>query len=177
MNRRYAIRQILAVSAGVVLVPSCLEDRTKASFLLKNYQLTADQEILLSELAETIIPKSDTPGAKDLYAHQFVMMMMDDCASKDDQQKFVSGLNSFAEFARKKSGTPFAKAGPEQRKRVLEELESRTDDKSDERSFYRKMKGLTVRAYTTSQHYLTNVQVYELVPGRWSGCVPLKQSA
>jgi hypothetical protein len=177
MNRRHAIRQILTVSAGVVLIPSCLGDRTKASFLLKNYQLTAGQEELLAELAEAIIPKTDTPGAKDIYAHQFVMKMMDDCASPEEQQQFVRGLDAFAEYARKKAGVDFKKASAAQRAGVLEEFEKNKEGKADEVVFYKAVKGLTLRAYTSSQFFLTKVQVYELVPGRWSGCVPVKNQA
>ena len=33
------------------------------------------------------------------------------------------------------------------------------------------MKGLTVQAYTSSQYYLTNVQVYKLVPGKFISSV------
>lgn len=177
MNRRYAIRQMVAVSAGMLILPSCLDDRTKASFLLKNFELTAKQENLLAELAETIIPKTTSPGAKDIYAHQFVMKMMDDCAGKEDQLKFVSGLAAFEKFAKEKAGASFLEADHVQRSRVLEELEKQKPEDSEQAAFYRKVKGLTIRAYTSSKYYLTKVQVYELVPGRWHGCVPVKASA
>ena len=177
MNRRYAIRQILVGSAGMLIVPSCLEDRTKASFLLKNYELTGEQEKLLAELAEAIIPKTTTPGAKDIYAHQFVMKMMDDCASKEDQQKFVKGLDAFSSFAKKNAGTAFLDATTTKRAEIMKAIEDIKPEESEAAAFYKKMKGLTIRAYTSSKFYLTQVQVYELVPGRWSGCVPVKQSA
>jgi hypothetical protein len=177
MNRRYVIRQALVVSAGMLIVPACMEDRTKASFLLKNYVISSEQEMLLAEIAETIIPKTSSPGAKDIYAHQFAMKMMDDCASKEDQQKFVRGLEAFEKFSKNKVGSSFLKATPKQRSVILDEYEKMKTDDSDEASFYRQMKVLTIRAYTSSQFYLTRVQVYELVPGRWHGCVPVKQSA
>jgi hypothetical protein len=177
MNRRYAIRQILVASAGMIIVPSCMEDRTKASFLLKNYEITSDQENTLAELAETIIPKTSSPGAKDVYAHQFAMKMIDDCAGKEEQQRFVNGLKAFQKFSEQKLGSTFLAATPQQRISVIEEMEKMKPDASEEVLFYRKMKGLTIRAYTSSQFYLTQVQVYELVPGRWSGCVPVKLSA
>lgn len=161
----------------MLIVPSCLEDRTKASFLLNNYELTGEQEKMLAELAETLIPKTSTPGAKDIYAHQFVMKMMDDCASKEDQQKFVKGLDAFNSFAKKNAGTSFMEASASKRKEVLKAMEALKPEESEAAAFYKKMKGLTIRAYTSSKFYLTQVQVYELVPGRWSGCVPVKQSA
>lgn len=177
MNRRYAIRQILVASAGMFIVPSCMEDRTKASFLLKNYVISGEQEKMLAELAETIIPKTSSPGAKDVYAHQFAMKMMDDCASKEEQQKFVNGMVAFEKFSEKKAGKSFLESTPQQRSSILEDLEKMKSGESEELSFYKKMKSLTIRAFTSSQFFLTQVQVYELVPGRWHGCVPVKQSA
>lgn len=161
----------------MLLIPSCLEDRSKASFLLKNYELTGEQETLLAELAEAIIPKTSSPGAKDIYAHQFVMKMMDDCASKEDQQNFVKGLDAFSKFAKDQAGTSFPESNATQRAEILKAIEGFKPEDSVAAGFYRKMKNLTTRAYTSSQFYLTQVQVYELVPGRWSGCVPVKQSA
>jgi hypothetical protein len=177
MDRRYAIKQILVASAGMILVPSCMGDRTKASFLLKNYAVTGEQEKMLAELAETIIPRTATPGAKDVYAHQFAMKMMDDCASKEDQEKFVKGIEAFSAFSKKNSGKDFLEASAAQRATILQELEKRKEDGSDEGKFYRRMKSLTIRGYTNSQYFLTEVQVYNMIPGKFKGCVPVKQSA
>jgi hypothetical protein len=177
MNRRHAIRQILVGSAGILIVPSCLEDRTKASFLLKNYELTGEQEKMLAELAETLIPKTSTPGAKDVYAHQFVMTMIDDCASKEDQLKFIKGLDAFNNFTKRNTGSSFLEASMSKRAEILKAMEDNKPENSEAAAFYKRMKSLTIRAYTSSKFYLTQVQVYELVPGRWHGCVPVNQSA
>ena len=176
LTRRTAIKQLLVVSTGILLVPSCMEDRTKGSFLLKNYSLSAAQENLLAEIAEAIIPKTSTPGAKDVYAHQFVMKMMDDCATKEEQQNFVKGLDAFADFAEKTAGTSFMKATPVQRSSVLEAIEKKKSEESDEAKFYRRMKSLTVRGYTSSQYFLTQVQVYNIIPGSFKGCVPVSSN-
>ncbi len=69
MHRRSAIRCFLAGSAGVILLPACLHDKRKSSVILKNISLTGDQEDMLADLAETIIPRTDTPGARDISAH------------------------------------------------------------------------------------------------------------
>lgn len=177
LTRRTAIKQLLVVSTGALLVPSCMEDRTKGSFLLKNYSLSASQENLLAEIAETIIPKTSTPGAKDVYAHQFVMKMMDDCATKEEQQNFVKGLDAFAAFAEKEAGVDFMKATPTQRSSVLEAIEKKAADERDETRFYRRMKSLTIRGYTSSQYFLTQVQVYNIIPGSFKGCVPVLPNA
>lgn len=141
--------------------------------LVKNISISTEQETLLAEIAETIIPKTTTPGAKDIYAHLFVLKMIDDCKTKEDQDKFVKGLSAFEKFPGSNSSPSFIRASPEERFSILNTLEKR-EEKDELQYFYRSMKGLTIQAYTTSQFYLTKVKIYELVPGRWHGCFPLK---
>ena len=107
LYRRSAIRQFLFVSAGMALIPSCLQDKSKPAVELKNFSISADQESLLAELSETIIPKTTSPGAKDISAHRFALKMMDDCSSKEDQEKFLAGLSAFEKQAEKISGKSF----------------------------------------------------------------------
>ncbi|WP_158638369.1 gluconate 2-dehydrogenase subunit 3 family protein [Panacibacter ginsenosidivorans] len=179
MNRRTAFKQLLFVSAGAALIPACMQDKNKASVILKNFSITAGQEQLLAELAETIIPKTDTPGAKDISAHLFALKMIDDCSSKEDQDKFLKGLTAFESYSNKQLGKSFTAATATERGKVLTELETQKDkdQKDDAAQFYGTVKKLTVHAYTSSQFYLTKVQVYELVPGRYHGCVPVKAGA
>ena len=121
-------------------------------------------------------PKTDTPGAKDISAHLFALQMIDDCYEKEDQQKFISGLKAFEEFSNKETGKSFVSSSAAERAALLTKLETNKDGKDDLSYFYKSVKRLTIQAYTTSKYFLTNVQVYELVPGRYHGCVPVKPS-
>jgi len=177
VSRRSVLKQMAITSAGLLLIPSCMQDRSKASILVKNFTINTDQEAMLAELSESIIPKTTTPGAKDVYAHLFALKMMDDCRSKEDQEKFVKGLEAFEVFAKEKNGKSFLKSDKAERTSILEVMEKEKDAKDDKHFFYSTMKRYTIQAYTTSKFYLTNVQVYEMVPSRWHGCVPVKQSA
>jgi len=177
ISRRTVLKQMIITSAGLWLIPSCTEEKSKASILVKNFSINTEQEAMLAELGESIIPKTTTPGAKDVYAHLFVLKMVDDCRSKDDQDQFVRGLGAFETFAKEKTGKSFLKASPAERNTLLEELEKNRDVKDDLHFFYFTAKRYTVQAYSSSEFYLTNVQVYEMVPSRYHGCVPVKQSA
>jgi hypothetical protein len=174
ITRRSAIRQFLFVSAGIAFLPSCIQDKSKPAVELKNFSISAEQENLLAELSEAIIPKTTSPGAKDISAHRFALKMMDDCRSKEDQQKFLAGLAAFEKQAEKISGKSFIKQSTEERKTVLQEMEKNKESKEDAVGFYRTMKRLTIQAYSSSEFFLTKVQVYELVPSRYHGCVPVK---
>jgi hypothetical protein len=100
--------------------------------------------------------------------------MLDDCYKKDDQQKFVRGLQAFEKRAKKELDRSFIEASPAERSSLLKGIESEKDSKDDLAFYYSTVKRLTIQAYTTSEYYMTNVQVYEMVPSRYHGCVPLK---
>ena len=174
VNRRSAIRQLFCVSAGALILPSCMEDKTKSAILLKNFSIDPEDEKSLEELMETILPKTSTPGAKDIYAHLFALKMLDDCYKKDDQRKFVNGLKQFQKTAKSELNASFLKATLPEKHALLRKIEADKESKDDLAYFYSTSKQLTIQAYTTSQYYLTKVQVYEMVPARYHGCVPVK---
>ena len=174
MNRRTVIRNVLVFSAGAALFPSCLHEEGKASIALKNIPVNGDEEKLLAALAETIIPSTDTPGAKDLSAHLFVLKMVDDCYKKEDQQKFMNGLKAFEKRVSQKSGKLFADCDESQRNEIVAALDGEKPGTDDLLFFYNAVKRLTVQAYTTSQFYMTKIANYKMIPGRFQGCVPVK---
>jgi len=176
MNRRAVIKNFLFVSAGVSLIPACMQDKGKASFLLKNISINGEQEKMLADLSQTIIPTTATPGAKELQSHLFMMMMVDDCYKKEDQDKFIKGMAAFEDLMQKRYSAGFIKLTPAQKKELLTDLEKKNNVPAEAVAFYKTAKRFTVQSFTSSQYYLTKVQVYEMVPGRYHGCVPVKKA-
>lgn len=174
VNRRSAIKQLLYVSAGMALLPACLQHTSRASLTLKHISVDGDQEKMLAELVETIIPATTTPGAKELSAHLFTLIMMDDCYKKEEQQQWLSGLKAFEQASKKLNGQSFLESTTTQRAALLTAMEAGRYNKDDVSFFYSTTKHLTIQAYTSSKYFLTKVNVYELVPARFKGCVPLK---
>jgi hypothetical protein len=177
MNRRSGIKTLLIISAGAAFLPSCLQEKKKSSLFLKNIKIDDKEEELLSELSETIIPKTDTPGAKDVSAHLFAIMMIDDCFPPDGRDKFKKGLNEFEELSKKKFGNSFTNCTPAQRTELIQSIENKNVIPENAGFFYNTMKRLTIQAFISSEYYLTKVQVYKLVPGKYYGCVPVTKKA
>jgi len=177
MDRRSSIKTLLILSAGTALLPSCLQEEKKASVSVKNYKINGNDEDLVASVSDTIIPGGKTPGAKDVGAYQFALMMVDDCSSPEEQQQFMKGLKEFDDFSKKTVGTSFTKATPGQRNKVLQAIEDKKDIPENVAFFYHTMRGLTLEAFTQSKYYLTQVHVYELVPGKFYGCVPVKKAS
>jgi hypothetical protein len=172
LNRREALKQFVFVSAGMALIPSCMQDRSKSSLLLKKINISSADESMLAELSETIIPKTKSPGAKDISAHLFVLKMVDDCTKKEDQEKFVKGLKEFNDLCKATVGKEFITCSADERSKVLTSIIAKKDEENDLNLFFKTVKRYTIQAYTSSDFFLTKVQVYELVPGRFHGCVP-----
>ena len=40
--------------------------------------------------------------------------------------------------------------------------------------FYQSTKKLTIQAYTTCEYYMTKIRGYNIIPGKFQGCIPLK---
>lgn len=175
-NRRVAIQQLLLIWAGVAFLPSCLHNEQKVSIPLKLIHIDPDEEILLSELAETILPKTDTPGAKELSAHLFVLKMVDDCMPKADQEKYLKGMQEFESYVQKKSGKSFVENDAAGKKAIVAELDQMKSPESALEFFFRSTKHLTVEAYTTCEYYLTKIRGYKMLPGKFQGCVPVKNA-
>jgi Gluconate 2-dehydrogenase subunit 3 len=175
-NRRVAIQQLLLIWSGVAFLPSCLNSEQKVSIPLKLIHIDPNEEILLSELAETILPKTDTPGAKELSAHLFVLKMVDDCMPKADQEKYLKGMKEFESYVEKKTGKTFVENDVTGRNAIVAELDQRKSTESAMEFFFRNTKSLTVEAYRTCEYYLTKIRGYKMLPGKFQGCVPVKNA-
>ena len=171
-SRRTALKQLALVSLGMALVPSCMEDRSKASLLLKSLKISPADEAMLAELCEIIIPKTNTPGAKDISAHLFVLKMVDDCSPKDQQEVFIKGMEEFKKICKETTGKSLVDCNAEERQKITDLLLAMKTEDVPLVQFLGMVKGRTIQAYTSSEFYLTKVKVYELVPGRYQGCVP-----
>jgi hypothetical protein len=173
-NRRVAIQQLLLIWAGVALLPSCLHNEQQVSIPLKLIHIEPDDENMLAELSETILPKTDSPGAKDLSAHLFALKMVDDCFTTPNQEKYVRGMKAFEGFVMKKTGKSFSESSPSEKQAIVAGLDKQKPDSDDISFFYQSTKKLTIQAYTTCEYYLTKIRGYKMIPGRYQGCIPLK---
>ncbi|NJM25996.1 MAG: gluconate 2-dehydrogenase subunit 3 family protein [Bacteroidia bacterium] len=177
MDRRDAIKTLVVVTAGSTLLAGC-ED--KASITLTNIPLTGSQEDLVAAIAETLIPKTENfVGAQDLRSHEFALVMMDDCASPEDQKLFTDAMTQFDEACKAQTKKRFAKLSPEDRRTFLLRLEAREtvheqpEVNENIMRFYTTMRQFTIRSFTTSEQYLTQIRDFNLVPPPFQACVPV----
>jgi hypothetical protein len=174
MERRFAIKQILIMAGGLALLPSCLRESGKSSIALDHLDVSLDQEHLLAEITETIIPATNTPGAKELNLHLFVLKMLDDCYDEADQKLFFSGLEELQDKAQGQFGKTFQQLPVAQRRALLVAVENDKQASPALHRFYEITKGRTIGGYLNSKYVMTNLIKWELVPGRYNGYYPVK---
>lgn len=175
MRRRTVFKHLAAASAAAWLLPSCVSDPKKVSLALNRLQVTGDEEELLGNIADVLIPATDTPGARAAGAHHFTLVMVDDCLSKPDQEKYLKGMRGFDDTVQSLTGKSFSRASGEERLQILSAFEKKLDTADENiKTFYSKTRGYIIQGYTSSQHFLTEVKPYQLVPGpNYNGCVPV----
>lgn len=161
MDRRTALRNLFIIAGGLVLAPSCSREQGGASIVLNNIQISADQEDLLAALTEVLIPETDSPGAKTLNLHLFVLKMINDCHSPEDQQAFIEGLKKLEQRYRKGQGAVLANFWA-------------AKSEGEESTFSTILRRRTIQGYLNSKYVMQNKLVYQLIPGRYQEAVKIE---
>ncbi|HEX2860443.1 MAG TPA: gluconate 2-dehydrogenase subunit 3 family protein [Lacunisphaera sp.] len=132
---------------------------------------TADEVELLDEIGETIIPATDTPGAKAAGIGAFMAMMVVDCYDEAHHAAFKAGLDRLAREG-------FLAASPAERTARLNALDGEqrrhqaAKEPTEPAHYFRMMKQLTILGFFTSEIGAAQVLLFEEVPGRFDGNAP-----
>lgn len=179
MRRRSALRSLALVLGGTVVLPAWATQWNEATIgPLPGGLATADQTRLLAALVETIIPATDTPGAKDLGVHLFILKMLADCYEPAEQTRFITGLSQLEDMVQARYGKSFLACSPDQRLEILQGREEALKTQPAEQNpFFPFLKNMTIQGYLNSEYVMREVYKYELAPARYHGCVPVKLSA
>ncbi len=170
MQRRTALKNVAATMGAMIALPAWANG-WNADKIQKVGFLTVAEDDMLAEVVETFIPVTDTPGAKELNVHRFVQRMVADCYEPEAQKTLTDGLASLDKYSQSTFRKSFTQGTPAQRIHILEGLG--LSDDSSVKAFFPLVKNLTIQGYMNSEYVMTNITHYEMVPGRWHGCVPL----
>jgi drug/metabolite transporter superfamily protein YnfA len=129
ITRREAIQRVTVLLGGITLVggsgliTACADERTARSYTAVGELFSADDVAFLDEVADTILPETDTPGAKAAAVGPFMALMVHDVYSLDDQQIFLDGMRHLNAECERMHGVAFMEASPQQRLQLLEQLD------------------------------------------------------
>jgi hypothetical protein len=184
MNRREAIERTALMLGYAVSAPAMMGIlkgcKAAPELTYKPVFFTEDQARTIGEIAEVIIPKTDTPGAKEVGVPSFIDLMLKDVYKQDDKDRFLKGLTAFEEEARKEFGSAFVDLDAANQKEMVKKVhdpavEAAKKGDVKERPFILMMKELTLLGFFTSEPGATQVLQYAPVPGAYHGCLPLTE--
>lgn len=170
MKRRSAIKNLSMAIGGLVSLPTWASGWTSQS-IGQFSTLAINDEALLAEIVETIIPETNTPGAKSLKVHQFAMRMINDCYGEVAQNTLKQGLVLVNELSQQINNKTFLESNVNQRTNVL--LKMNTEANPVAKQFADMIKRLTIQGYTNSEYYMVNQLKFNMAPGYYHGCVPI----
>src|SRR6185503_4106294 len=175
MERRDLLRAAFS-AAAITLLPQekALAAWTRvANGIAPKNGLTDRQMAIVRVIADTIIPRTDTPSATDVGTHQFINVIVAEYANDDERKAFLGALDTIDSRARAvNNGTAFADLSPEARGKELDVLEKGDRNVEPSQSYWR-LKSLVVHGYFTSERVMKDVLKVQVMPGRFDGSVPV----
>ncbi|MFB6097700.1 MAG: gluconate 2-dehydrogenase subunit 3 family protein [Salinibacter sp.] len=142
--------------------------------------LSEAQNEVVSQMAQIIIPATDTPGADAAHVNRFIDAMVGESYLEKDRKRFMDGLEEVRARCKERYGAPFPELGDEKQRAVVAELDDAAfgPDASEDReepTFYRTFKELVVIGYYTSEVGATQELKTNIVPGYYDGDVPYSE--
>lgn len=152
-------------SAAIWLYPLITSCTPESKIQVGATQYTQPEMDNIFEFSKSILPAMD--DEKFLWLRKY----MADCFSPDNQNKFRDGYDHFIKTYLKDSPNTFSELPLAQKLKILELLEEGKHDIPSLTFFYTSLKSLSIRAFTGSKYYLTQIKPYVLIPGKYQGCV------
>ena len=182
MDRRELLKMVALATGGVVIGGEFFLAGCKSKDVVVAGTAFSNENIaFLDEVAETIIPKTTTAGAKEAEVGKFMTVMVNDCYEEADQKVFHDGMKELDEACKKMHGHSFMKGEPAHRKELLTSIDKEAKEymkvkkKEDPNHYFFLMKQLSLLGYFTSKPGLEQNFDYQQVPGKFNGAVPYKK--
>lgn len=169
IDRRNLLQGVAAL-IGVSALPTDALAAAPARSPARPAVLSAPQQALAAALAETFIPRTDTPGAIQAGVPGKFHALLRDWASAASRTALVGALDSIDAAAKAQTGKAFAALAPAQRLRFLTAYDA-ANLKSDRT--YARLKNLLVALYYLSEPGATVELRYEHAPGAWEPSIPI----
>jgi gluconate 2-dehydrogenase gamma chain len=165
----------VSAPAALAILQGCSAKDSTSSAPVALKVLNAAQLALLAEIAETMIPKTTTSGAKDAGVPVFIDSVLAAVYPKDAQERFVTGLNDFDAEAKAADKAFIDRDAADRAAFVTASLERALAGEREPKPFILMARELTLLGFFTSQVGITENMEYEPVPTVFHGCVPLSQ--
>lgn len=191
MNRRDALR-MLAAGAALQLPPAKMFAVMREARAVLRAQagaapktLNPHQDATVKAMAEAILPRTDTPGASDVGAGEFIDLMLTEWFEEAERTHFLNGLADVDARSQLLFAHDFVECSPVQQGEILIALGNQMQAESKPArelgvqkelasaaagNFYLTFRRLTLTAFYTSEAGATEDLHYQIIPLRFDGC-------
>ncbi len=171
MHRRDLLRAFGAATALALIPEDAIAAWTRlAAGERPGRELGRTQLELIGAIADTLLPRTDSPSATDVRVPAFVEMIVADNFSDVDRAAFIAGLGLIDDAAKRIGNADFVALSPETREQIIASIES-GDRRSEPGRTYWRLKDLIIHGYFTSESVMKTVLKVEVMPGRFDGDV------
>lgn len=177
MNRRELLKLIAATTGTAMIGGTAVSMLSGCASQPKTpLVFSPDNIVLLDEIAETILPRTETPGAKDAKVGEFMAVYVADCYTPDEQAIFHQGLLAFEETCYATYQRNFMQLQPAEREAFVSKLDTvaRANAAAGNIQYFTMIKQLTLFGFFTSEVGATQVLRHVAIPGRFDGELPYK---
>ena len=135
--------------------------------------LNPDQQRLVTQIAEMIIPETDTPGATSVRVPEFIDLILTEWASDEEKAAFLAGLADIDVQAAAAGGAPkFVELAEAKRGDFLTGLDAKRPAKAGAAHAFERLKALTVYGYFTSRPVQEDILKTQMFFNGYDGNVP-----
>jgi len=175
MERRDLLRA-LASAAALSIIPRkdalAAWSRVAEDALGPTNGLNDPQMALVRAVADTILPRTDTPSATDVGVDRFVNVIVSEFLSDEERTKGLAGLDAIDAKARADNNVVFTELSPEARGKFIESIESGPRDAEPAQTYWR-LKSLIVHGYFTSEPVMKDVLKTQIMFPDFQGSAPV----
>jgi hypothetical protein len=187
MNRRELLKMIAAATGTAFVSANAMAYVTLPMKTINQTAFSKDDVAFFTEVGEVIIPRTDTPGAKDVNVGYMMAVMVTDCYTPAQQAAFKEGIASIKALAKSTYGKDFLLLNTDERTRLLASLNDEADvfnrkaklaNDDAEKPMphgFTLIKQLTLFTFFTSKEGANKVLRYVAIPGRYDGEMPYKK--
>lgn len=177
MNRRELIKQIALLTGTAMIGGEFLLSGCRNKDAAATGHFSEEDIAFFNEVAETILPETDTPGAKSADVGRFIATYAADCYDEAQIKALTGGIEQLNAAAKKMHGRIFTACTAAQRHSLLVETDKEAKQQNEKNSgpvphYFTLMKQLTLFGFFTSKPGATKVLRYMPVPGKYEGCIP-----
>ena len=182
MQRREALRFLGAATLAPLLASLSARERWALGLELHRKlasgaagrALSASQLAQVRALADAILPRSDTPGAVDVGAPEFVDLLLAEWYPDDERQRLLAGLDALEARCRESQGKPFAELDHTAQAAFLATVDGKRGAQGTPEDAYTRIKDQLVYGFMTAKPIAAIVNTTPIIPGRFDGCIQLR---